>query len=758
MAAYMSRRRRPRIELRVQVLGFLFLCGIGAIVARLWWVQVARGAYNPGRGRQEVRVRIPSVRGEIRDRNGVVLVQNRASYEVDFYLQTMVDEYTKRLKALGKKVPLVSYRGTENGMPHAETEPDIIAVVNDAVIPRLQELDLAKDYNSERLKYHFRHDRQIPFTYIEDIDFPTIAKFSEHDVGLPGVEIAVKPVRHYVYGALAAHILGYVGMPTDYSSLPDIDDYEFYQPDVQGKTEIEQAMDDYLRGTPGVRVMQRNLKGVIDTELRVEPPKPGNNVYLTIDARIQYICEDALRAVPRGAVVVVDPNNGDILAMASVPSYDPNSFIPAVSPKDWAALNADPAFPMLDRAIDAFPPGSTFKLVTALAGIRKGIGDHLYTCTGSVTYGGRPFHCWIAAKGGAHGTIGLTEAIKVSCDCFFYQYGNAAGIDAIDETAKMLGMGEKSGIDLSDESPGVIPSPDWLASHSNGERWSDAQTANSSIGQGYDLVTPLQLAMAYAAVANGGVSYYPRLVRTVVTPDGKPFLDEDGQPAIPDEPKIRADLRDQFSKQQLDLVRLGLWKVANEAGGTGASARPKNAIIAAKTGTAQAWRPGKIEDDISWFCCFAPYDKPRYAICVMVNGGEHGGTVAAPIAARIIDECIAMEKGTFTPDLKPLPPAHSDHPFDLVHEVKYANAAPALGATTDQEGPNADSSVQQNTEEQKPAAQPDIRPEADAQGHVQNATPQATPDRRSIFQRFFNPDRSATPATPAPTPHPPHSH
>ncbi|HWB59927.1 MAG TPA: penicillin-binding protein 2, partial [Chthoniobacteraceae bacterium] len=595
---------------------------------------------------------------------------------------------------------------------------------------------------------------------IEDVDFPTIAKYSEHDVGLPGVEIAVKPVRQYLYGAMAAHILGYVGMPKNIKDLPDADDYEFYQPDVQGKTEVEAAMDDYLRGTPGVRVMQRNLRGVIDTEVSTIPPKPGNNVYLTIDARIQYICEDALRAVPRGAVVVVNPNNGDILGMASVPSYDPNKFIPGISAADFKALTDDDDLaPLYNRAVRAYPPGSTFKIVTALAGLRKKMGGNSYTCNGSYMIGNRPFHCWIAAKGGAHGTIGLTEALKVSCDCYFYQYGIAAGIDSIDQTAEMLGLGEKPGLDLSEESSGVIPSPDWLAQHSNGERWGEAQTANSSIGQGYDLASPLQMAMAYATVANGGISYYPRLVRTVLTPEGKPLLGPDGQPVVPDEPKVRADLRNDFSKADIDLVRLGLWKVVNDPGGTGASARLKSVVVAGKTGTAQAWR-GHTEDDVAWFCCFAPYDKPRYAICAMVNGGMHGGSVATPIAARILDQCVAMDNGTFTPDLKPLPPAHSDHPYEIVQAVVYKNGPTALGGpggaapedeTHDNDNPHAaDSSHRQ-------MAQPDIRPDPDAQGQVSRIpAPQPTPDRRNIFQKLFNSNRTATPT---PTPHPPaHPH
>src|SRR5262249_8381506 len=195
-------------------------------------------------------------------------------------------------------------------------EPDIIRNVNQGIVPRRNELDLARDYNAGKLQKHFRNDTEVPFSYIKDIDFPTMAEFSEHDVGLPGVDIAIKPVRSYVYGSMAAHLLGYVGAPND----PDKDEgkqYTFYQGNVEGKSNVEKKMDEYLRGKPGKRVLRRNAKGVIDGIVREEPPKQGANVYLTLDARIQWIAEEALRVVGRGAAVVVDPNNGEILAMAS---------------------------------------------------------------------------------------------------------------------------------------------------------------------------------------------------------------------------------------------------------------------------------------------------------------------------------------------------------------------------------------------------------------------------------------------------------
>src|SRR5438093_4988649 len=297
-------RRRLNPRLRVQFLGLVMILGMVALGLRLWWVQVARGAeWNARiRGSSEATVRIPSVRGEIRDRNGLTLVQNRASYEVDFYLPEMVKGYRERLGS----PPLTEYRAIISGMPKDQKEPDIIKIVNDGVVPRLNELDLARDYNAGKLERHFRNDTEVPFSYIKDIDFPTMAKFSEHDVGLPGVDIAIKPVRSYIYGALAAHILGYVGMPDDIDK-EEAKKFTFYQGDLEGKSNVEKIMDEYLRGKPGVRYLRRNAKGTIDGVLREDPPKQGANVFLTLDARIQAIAEEALRVVGRGAAVVVDP-------------------------------------------------------------------------------------------------------------------------------------------------------------------------------------------------------------------------------------------------------------------------------------------------------------------------------------------------------------------------------------------------------------------------------------------------------------------
>jgi penicillin-binding protein 2 len=729
------------------------LLGMGALGLKLWWIQVAHGAEWTAqlRGSSQATVRIPSVRGEIKDRNGVTLVQNRASYEVDFYLPEMVKGYRERFGS----PPLTEYRAIINGMPKDQKEPDIIRIVNDGIVPRLNELDLARDYNAGKLERHYRNDTEVPFSYIKDIDFPTMAKFSEHDVGLPGVDIAIKPVRSYVYGALAAHILGYVGMPNDIDK-EEAGKFTFYQQDMEGKSNVEKTMDEYLRGKPGVRYLRKNAKGTIEGALHEDPPQQGANVLLTIDARIQAIAEEGLRAVSRAGAVVVDPNNGNVLAMASVPSFDPNTFIPSIKAKDWKALQKDEGDPLVNRSISCLPPGSTFKLITSLAGLQgtKNLANARYNCGGGVSYGDHFFRCWVAEKHYTHGNIGLADAIKVSCDSFFYQYGNAAGIQSIDHIGKMLGIGEESGLQLTGEQNGNMPGPEWMQIHHPQERWSQAQTANVSIGQGYTLVSPLQLAMAYATIANGGICYYPRLVDKVLKQDGSPVLDEQGNPAAPP-PRVRSDLRQEISPDKIELVRKGLWKVVNEDGGTGGRARLKDWVVAGKTGTAQATDRGH-EENVAWFACFAPFDHPKYVVVVMVQGASgHGGEVAGPIATRILERALAQDEGKFDMQVAWLSPAHHPNPLQLIKAVSFHDTGGNLGSDDEE---TADQGQATTAEMATSDASPDVEPEADSQGQVRRrsaapvarAVPVAAPQSRNFFERLFGIRRQPAP-TPLPT-------
>ena len=659
----------PRTGLRLWFLAVLMTVGFAALGGRLWEVQVTDGATYAARQQSSrpVRVRIPPMRGEIRDRNGVVLVGNRASYDVEFYLPEMVRDYRQHH---GGTVPVRSYMGKVRTMARMLQEPDIVQIVNETVRPKLDGLRLPIDYSDDSLARHFRVNSEIPFTCLEDVDFATLAKFCEHEFGMPGVQVSVRPVRQYPFGAMAAHVLGYVGEPADISRMADVEEFDFYDPNVEGKAQIELSMDNRLRGSPGVRLMQRSPKGVITKQLREDAPRPGDTVYLTIDARIQFIAEQALRSVGRAGAVVVDPNNGEILAMASVPSFDPNTFVPSIPAADWQKLTKDQTDPLINRAISAFPPGSTFKIVTALAGLRKGLVKTPFNCSGGVTYGDHYFKCW---RSGGHGTLTLSDAMKVSCNAFFYQYGNAAGIDSITAVGDMLGLGQAANIGLNGEQAGILPGPGWLKQNYPQERWTSAYTANVSIGQGYDLVSPLQLVMAYSALGNGGTSYRPRMVKAVATETGGEMLDGPRQFLISPQPQILASLLDAVAPKDLELLRGGFWKVVNEDGGTARRARLPGGIVAGKTGTAQASLHGR-EDTIAWFVCFAPYERPKYAVCVMVQGGAHGGSVAAPIAARIMEETLAMDRGEYQPVLAALSPARHRDPFRMIESLDIERA------------------------------------------------------------------------------------
>ena len=351
----------------------------------------------------------------------------------------------------------------------------------------------------------------------------------------------------------------------------------------------------------------------------------------------------------------------------------------------------------------------------------------MYTCNGGVTYGNTYMRCWIQSEhGGSHGPQTLTEAIKNSCDAFFYQYGNAAGIDAIDAVGKTLGLGEATGIELTNEASGILPSPTWLRS-SHDERWSQGQTANASIGQGYVLATPLQMAMVAATVANDGVSYQPSLVHQIQEPDGT---------SVRRPEKIRGDLKEMnnLTPDQLEIVRKGMWRVVNDSG-TGGRAKVPGVVVAGKTGTAQAWTDGE-KDDNAWFIAFAPYDHPKLALAVIVQGGNAGGEVAAPIAAKIIEESLALEKG-YDPEIKPMDPGIGN--FKAYDRVDFKNTTvPAKFASTDEETSDStpvDDERKHSKRKRADVAEPDIRPDADNHRVASRAEP--TPEKRRGFFDFF---------------------
>jgi penicillin-binding protein 2 len=711
------------------------LCGFGVLVYRLWWLQIEhhKDFVNKVPEAKRERARIPGVRGEIKDRNGVVLATNKATFEVRVNLREVLDEYARQCRVRKVDLPTIKVEFRDRGIIRQKDEPDIVTMFRELIEARLAELGLAVSFNAEQdLRVHFRSfGGVIPWVYRDNLSFSEFSRFAEHNLSLPGVMVAERGSRVYPLGALACHILGYVRLPDDQRvSVEERKGWDYYVPDDYGGAGVEKSFDQYLRGRPGVRVMQKNERGRIVGEIRdaFEPPRKGHDVHLTLDARIQYIAEMALRdaRIGRGSVVVIEPSTGAVLAMASVPNFDPNRFIPSITQEDWTALTTkDPTWPLLNRATRGYIPGSTYKVPIALAGCLAGIQHNSYFCGGSVTYGTKAMQCWIQRQsGGSHGSLGLSDALMRSCNCFFYRYGNSAGIDKITQVGKLLGLGERTGIELDEEDAGILPNPQWLRLRSPQERWSDGHTANTSIGQGSVLASPLQMASVAAAVACGK-SYKPHLLYEVR--DGTEVI-------LPHKPVLRSDLAQFFPEKDLEIVRKGMWKVVNDAGGTAKTARIPGVEVAGKTGTAQNWRRDernvRVEDNHTLFISFAPYMNPKYAVCVIVQGGKSGGGCAAPVARRVLERSLALDQG-YNPGITALPEVAGN--FNKIEAVTYPDAGAPLVVSADEDGDTGTDAPEREVSDAAPTSRsaPNIRREADRAGSAgarsNRAAPKATP-------------------------------
>jgi len=432
----------------------------------------------------------------------------------------------------------------------------------------------------------------LPVAMLHAIEGPKLRGRILDRHGVVLAETTTEKSRHYPLKALAAHVIGYTGKTKHDDPTP------------MGRSEIEKTQNDLLAR--------------------------GEDVKLTLDARIQSLTHRALldAGYERGAAVILDPRSGEILAMVSLPDYDPNAFVPSISMQGWDRLAQDKNYPLLHRSVAEYAPGSAYKLLTGLAGIATGIGDKKFTCEGSVAYGGTTMQCWINRQdGGKHGELGMADALAASCSCFWYQFGNAAGIEQIGSMGRKVGLGTRYGI-ADDEREGVMPSPSWLSATRPGGKWSDGLTASTSIGQGMVLVTPLQMAVLAATVGNGGKVPQPVLIKQ-------------GH-----EPSPRADLiADGLSAAQIEQLREGMRLVVHGANGTGKAAQSDKVVIAGKTGTAQNWRRvgGQVIDDNNvWFIGFAPFDQPALAFAILKQGGKSGGGDCAPIAKRIVEETLAL--------------------------------------------------------------------------------------------------------------------
>lgn len=599
---------------RIVWIGVAAALGIFILVGRMWLLQIHRGeefsAKSSGNFIKEIRV--PADRGLILDRHGEVLVDNRPSYDV--YLTPAFcagcDEVLGRLSTL---LNLEEEERTRTWM----------------------QIEAARGL-----------ERFRPLLVRLDLDRDAVDLIEANRDRLPGVDLVASPHRNYRNAEVAAHLLGYLGEITQEELERSRNEDKGYRlGDYIGRRGVEREYEDYLRGKDGIERVVTDAKGrripelerLIPKEERYAPSTPGRNVVLSLDARLQRRAEE-LFDHPVGALVVLDVNTGYVLAMVSKPAYDPNRLTGRISRSELREIAEDPFKPMLFRPIqNHYHPGSIFKVVTQLAAFEHGFDGHVF-CGGSYTLGRRRWRCH---RDAGHGWVGPEEAMKVSCDTWFYAAADRIGIDPIAEMSKRMGLGTVTGFEGENEVPGIVPSVAYHNRRTPGG-YQRGFALNASIGQGDSNVTPLQMAVVFSAIANGGTVYKPKAVRRIETPEGRvveEFL-----------PEVRTRLN--LPREHLATIRRGLEKVVHEPGGTAYWHRIPGLRVAGKTGTAQVVRIGAVrqrteEMDFfrrhhAWFAAYAPAEEPEIAVVVLAEHGGGGGAVAAPIAMRVIAEYFQM--------------------------------------------------------------------------------------------------------------------
>ncbi len=590
---FIREARDPSRRLLVLTIGVSVLFFV--LLMRLWYLQIikAEDFQNLSENNRLRLVPVAASRGTILDRNGAVLVDNSPSFSVAVIPQEVTDKEAL-LKSLSRLV----------GM---------------------DESDLSEKWEKAR-----KRNRYQPIILASNISRDQLEILEENRLFLPGLDVEVHPIRAYSHGLLGAHLFGHLGEISEQEM--GTDRFKSYNPgDYVGKSGIERYWEKELHGADGGRQIEVDAMGRFLRTVSERSPTTGNSLVLTVDLALQQAAESAF-GEQAGAAVALDVNSGEVLAFVSSPSFDPALFAGRLPVETWNKYLNDKRHPLENKALKGqYPPGSTFKIITAIAGLEEGLVDEntTVTCTGSYKFGNRSFGCW---KRKGHGTVNLRKAIRESCDVYFYRLGEQLGVDKIAYYAKKFGLGEPLGIGLESEKSGLIPTTAWKLKRF-GKKWLSGETLSVAIGQGYVLTTPLQLAEMIAEVANEGTVYEPHLVKRIVSPEGKVL--QEFPPTVVRRVSCKAGT--------WQAVKKGLFAVVNEPGGTGAVARLYEVKVAGKTGTSQVVklrdRRGAIPyqyRDHALFVAFAPYDKPEIAVAVVVEHGEHGGSAAAPIAAKIL--------------------------------------------------------------------------------------------------------------------------
>ncbi len=574
------------------------------IVLRLWYMQILKGnEFEKFSNNNHISVtKYPAPRGRILDRRGRELALNRSSFDVYVVPNdiTSIDDVSNILS------------------PSLGIDPKIIY---------------------EKIKKAYRENRFKPTLIADDIDRDQLAFIEARRINLTGVFIHVDHKRTYPYGKLAASLLGYLGRADkdDFKLNPNLIGTKLV-----GKYGVENTLETYLRGEDGFsqRIIDAYGREInwdyLERDLKNQDSAPGSDIYLTIDLDLQRIAEETL-GERSGAIVALDVKTGEVLALVSHPTFDPEYFVHGLDKNKWNKLIKDKSFPLLNRATQGlYAPGSVFKIVTAAAALKEGVIDEhtLFYCPGSYRLGRSKFRCW---KRGGHGSLNLHQAIVRSCDVYFYNTAERLGIDRFSHHIKGFGFGALTGIDLN-ERPGIAPSKDWKLKNLR-RPWYTGETIVTGIGQGFISVTPLQVSVMTASIANNGILLKPQVVKRVVSPNGEIVLETN-----PEE-KGRAPVGEEIIREIMNA----LVGVVNEPGGTGGAARLDGVIVAGKTGTAQVISiDSKITshelNDHAWFTSYAPGDIPEIAVTVLVEHGGKGGAIAAPIAKEIIKAYMKLKE------------------------------------------------------------------------------------------------------------------
>ena len=587
-----ARQDMPQFGSRLLAAKF-FVCFLLSLLGlRLYFLQAVSGEYyrDLSENNRLRTIRREAARGLVLDRKGRLLVRNRPSFNI----------------ALLK-----------------EDIPDIEQTL------RSLHLLLDADIDSMRAEMKRARTRQPfqPMIVLPDVSREVVAEVKVHSSALPGVIVQTKPVRSYPYDGLAAQTLGFTREISARQLARHSDEYK--SGDSLGQSGLEQSYEEELRGDAGFLQVEVDARGLRRSESELLSDRQGETLQLTLDAELQLEAEEAL-GDRKGALVAMDPRDGSILALASTPHFDANTLAGRVLQKEWRALTKDEKKPLENRAIaHIYPPGSTMKLISAAAGLNEEVitEDTRFYCPGYFRLGRRRYRCH---KHGGHGRVNLREAVRMSCNVYFYHLGQALGIDRISHYLAMFGFGQKSGIDIPKEEAGVKPSKEWKKK-TVGEKWYPGDTPPVAIGQGYIAVTPIQLASAVSALANGGTLYKPHLLRRVFSQSGKAIYEAPPQ-------LVR---RLPIESEHLATVREYAAEVVNHRRGTGQRARLLSVPVGGKTGTAQVVRGvGKREreEDIDHavFVAFAPVENPEIVISVIVENAGGGGRNAAPVARSVL--------------------------------------------------------------------------------------------------------------------------